>query len=143
MATDREWARRIGERIRELRDLKRWSLADLSRRTLVLSKSRLSNYEQGLRLPGPEEAVLLGQALGEAPAHILCLDDGMPALSREEATMIANLRALPESERAAYFRRIASLATVYKDAVPDERLLETGYSPSRRPTPKTPVKTRR
>lgn len=107
---------------------------DPSRQTMGgLAKSAISNYEQGLRLPGPEEITKLAKALGEAPAHILCLDDDMPALSKAEAQLINDLRALPEDQRAVYAERIHLLAQAYKVPVPDGRLLTTGFNPATRP----------
>ena len=142
MATEQEWKEVIGARIRELRNLKGWSLARLERETGGrLKKSGISNYEQGTRLPGPDEAVILGEALGESPAHILCLDDDMPALSKFEAELIGNLRALPENERAQYAERIAALAMAYKKPVPDKHVTRTAYNPKKRP--KTPATTKR
>lgn len=137
MATDADWKRCIGTRIRELRDLKGWSLADLSRQTKGrLGKSAISNYEQALRLPGPEEAVIIAEAFGESPAHILCLDEGMPALSKAEAQLILDLRVLPEDQRSQYAERIHLLAQAYKVPVPAEKVLATGYNPAKRPTSK-------
>ncbi len=142
MATDAEWKVRIGQRIKELRTLKRWSLTRLARETGdQLIKSAISNYEQGTRMPGPEEATIIADALGEAPAHILCLDDNMPALSKTEAKLIEDLRALPEDQRVEYAERIAILASAYKKAVPHERLMRTNYNPGKRPsTVKPPEK---
>lgn len=128
------WKERIGQRIRELRDLEGWSLSDLARRTGDrLQKSRLSNYEQGERMPGPAEAVILGAVFEVAPAHVLCLDDDMPALSKEEADLIRNFRALPENQRQEYSERIADMALIYKKPVAHERLLKTGLGPRKRP----------
>lgn len=143
MATDAEWRVRIGVRIQQLRNLKGWSLTRLARETKDrLNKSAISNYEQGTRMPGPEEATIFAEALGEAPAHILCLDDDMPALSKWEAKLISDLRALPENERQQYADRIAMLAAAYKTPVPNERVLRTAYNPQKRPkaAAKTPVK---
>lgn len=138
MASDAEWRRRIGQRIQELRNLKGWSLSKLAVQTSDrLTKSQVSNYEQGARMPGPEEATVIGEALGESPAHILCLDDEMPVLSKTEAKLIQDLRALPENERALYAQRIAILASAYKVPVPNERVLRYEYNPGKRPnTPK-------
>jgi transcriptional regulator with XRE-family HTH domain len=134
MATDAEWRARIGARLQELRNLRGWSLTTLARQTGDrLNKSAISNYEQGTRMPGPEEATALAEALGESPAHILCLDDDMPALSKTEAQLIHDLRALPENEREEYAERISSLAKIYKKPVPDERLMRTAYNPGKRP----------
>lgn len=140
---DDAWKKRIGSRIRELRDLKGWSLMDLERRTaelaqkhkepgLQLTKSRLSNYEQGIRMAGPFEATVLGMVFEEAPAHILCLDDQMPALSKKEADLIRNIRALPENQREEYLERIANLALAYRKPVSDERVTQAGFTRPRR-----------
>lgn len=61
--------KKIGWRLREVRTGQGLSLAELSVRTGdVLSKSRISNYEQGLRRPGIEEAQTLAAALGTVSA---------------------------------------------------------------------------
>ena len=139
MATDAEWRKCIGNRVRELRDLKGWSLTDLSRQTQGrLAKSTISNYEQALRMPGPEQASILAEAFGESPAHILCLDDAdMPSLSKAEAKLITDLRVLPEDQRAEYAKRIALLAMAYKVPIPTAKVMDTGYNPDRRPKAKT------
>jgi transcriptional regulator with XRE-family HTH domain len=117
-----EWRRRIGLRVKELRESRDWSLADLEKRLRGrLSKSRLSNYEQGIRLLGPEEALLLGAAFDVPPAYILCVDDDM-LLDKVERQLVKDFRALPERDRMDYARRIGGLAATYRDAVPDERV---------------------
>ena len=119
-----EWRRRVGLRIKEMREHRDWSLADLERKTAGrLSKSRLSNYEQGTRLPGPAEAVVLATVYGVTPAFILCLDDDMP-LDKIERQLIKDFRTLPERERMDYARRIGGLAATYRDPVPDERVAQ-------------------
>lgn len=141
MATEQEWKERIGARIKELRELKGWSLGRLAIETGDrLKKSAISNYEQGIRMPGPEEAILLAEALGESPAHILCLDDDMPALSKLEAELIRNMRILPENERDQYAERIAALALAYKKPVPDKRVSATAYNSKKRPKTASPSK---
>lgn len=87
----------------------------------MLSPSRISNYEQGLRLLKPREARILGKALDADPAYLMCLegDDMLP----DEVELLRNYRALPEKERKAYSRRIGALALVYKEPVPDEKLV--------------------
>lgn len=141
MATEEEWKERIGARIKQLRELKGWSLGKLAIETGDrLKKSAISNYEQGTRMPGPEEAILLAEAMGESPAHILCLDDDMPALSKLEAELIRNMRILPENERAQYAERIAALAMAYKKPVPDKRVSATAYNSKKRPKPAVTTK---
>jgi transcriptional regulator with XRE-family HTH domain len=71
-----ELTKKIGLRLREARRAQGLSLAELARRTNALSKSRISNYEQGIRRMGIEEAQQLSLALGTVTAtYLLCLDD--------------------------------------------------------------------
>jgi transcriptional regulator with XRE-family HTH domain len=64
------------ERIRSARLGKNLSLQDLSELTLgMLSKSRISNYEQGIRKPSAEVACILAEALDASPAWLLGLED--------------------------------------------------------------------
>ena len=131
-----DYPKEIGRRIRQARERmgpKGWTLRELARATKgKLSGSRISNYEQGARLPGPSEAIILAEALQESAAYLMCLDQGSD-MSAEEAELLRNWRALPERERNDYARRIAALALVYKDAVPDEKL--PGWDASKRPKP--------
>jgi transcriptional regulator with XRE-family HTH domain len=114
----------IAERLRALRKAKKWSLRTLEIATGGrLSKSRLSNYEQGLKLLGPDVAEILAATYGVPSSYILCLEgDEMVLFDRAEQDLIRNWRALPERDRAEYVRRIAGLAAAYKDPVPDERV---------------------
>lgn len=61
------------------------SLSQLAARTgNTLSKSRISNYEQGIRRLHLEGAVTLGRSLGDvSPAYLLGLDDSDPLSSAE------------------------------------------------------------
>ncbi|EIC21401.1 helix-turn-helix domain-containing protein [Thiorhodovibrio frisius] len=91
----------IGQRLREARQAQGLSLAQLSERTgNELSKSRISNYEQGIRRMGIEQAQTLTQALGTvSPVYLLCLDDSAPELSPEEQRLIGNFRAADPTGR--------------------------------------------
>ncbi|MBK1716241.1 helix-turn-helix domain-containing protein [Thiocystis violacea] len=76
--------KRIGQRLRAARQEQKLSLSDLSSRTNSLSKSRISNYEQGIRRMGLEEAQELSIALGTVtPTYLMCLDDTDPLSARE------------------------------------------------------------
>lgn len=125
---------RIGRRVAALRHARDWSLEDLARETKDrLPKSRLSNYEQGTRRLDIEGAVILAGVFGCSAAHILCLDDDQPILSALEARLIDDLRVLPAAEQQAYARRITTLALAYREAVPDEAMVESGFaSPTHR-----------
>jgi len=83
-----ELTKKIGQRLREARHAQDLSLAQLSARTGSLSKSRISNYEQGIRRMGLEEARLLAEALETVtPVYLLCLDDTGP-LSEAEMSLL-------------------------------------------------------
>lgn len=92
----------IGERLRYARQCAELSLAGLSDRTGgQLSKSRISNYEQGLRRMGVEEARLLAAALGTVtPAYLLCIEDPLN-LSADELDLLRQYRATDAQGRIA------------------------------------------
>lgn len=118
-----DFKKESGRRLRAARTAKEWTLEDLSRRLGgVFSPSRLSNYEQGLRMLGPQEALALAPVLGVNASHILCVDVEEDEMTPEEAKLLRNFRALPEKDRAAYVRRIEVLALAYREPVPDEKL---------------------
>lgn len=92
--------KKIGLRVREERNRQRLSLAALCVRTGgVLSKSRISNYEQGLRRLGLEEAQALSTALGVSATYLLCLDDA-GFLSEEEQWLLELFRKADVRGRA-------------------------------------------
>jgi len=123
----------IGRRLKDARDKKNLSLEALSKATDgKLSKSRISNYEQGKRMPGPEEANILAAALGVDAAYLMCLQQVFTA---QAIALMRNWSALPEKDRNDYFRRIEVLALAYREPVPDERL-----SPEVRRGKKTRIK---
>jgi transcriptional regulator with XRE-family HTH domain len=88
--------KQIGQRLRAARLAHKYSLSELASRTRTLSKSRISNYEQGIRRMGIEEAQELSEALeGITPAYLLCLDDTSP-LSEDEWRLIQGYRRTDE-----------------------------------------------
>ena len=106
MTTDEEsLTRAIGQRLRAQRQAVGISLTELCARTSdALSKSRISNYEQGIRRMGVEEARILAKALGTVtPAYLLCLDDEGP-LSPKEAELIETFRGLSPEVQAVVRR---------------------------------------
>jgi transcriptional regulator with XRE-family HTH domain len=120
-----EWKRCVGKRLKELRATTTWSLSDVERELAGrLPKSTLGNYEQGTRLPGRSAAEMLGRLYKVPSFYILCLEEGPDVVLFEqmERRLIRDFRALPEKDRAEYARRIAALATAYRDPVPDERV---------------------
>jgi len=87
-----ELTKKIGMRLREARQAQKLSLSRLAGRTNSLSKSRISNYEQGIRRMGLEEARELSMALGTVSAtYLLCLDENGP-LSGAESELLEHYR---------------------------------------------------
>ncbi|KAA6183040.1 helix-turn-helix domain-containing protein [Thiohalocapsa marina] len=78
--------KQIGQRLKQARQAQKLSLSELAGRTRTLSKSRISNYEQGIRRMGVEEAQEIAEALGDVTAsHLLCLDENSPVTDEELA----------------------------------------------------------
>jgi transcriptional regulator with XRE-family HTH domain len=105
--------KKIGQRLREARQAQRLSLAELAGRTNSLSKSRISNYEQGIRRMGLEEAQELSAALGTVtPTYLLCLDDSGP-LSQTEIALVTHYRRADDRGRDTILR-IAESESSYR-----------------------------
>lgn len=85
--------RRIGDRLRAARHAEGLSLTQLSERTDgAYSKSRISNYEQGIRRLGIEGAQTLAKALGSVTAaYLLCVDED-EELAEDEKRLIECFR---------------------------------------------------
>lgn len=82
---------KIGTRIAEARKESRLTIQELSKLTGDLKPARISNWEQGLRSPGPDEITKLSKALNVSPAYLMCLSD------RKEINFSSerNIRLLP------------------------------------------------
>ncbi|HAW6249023.1 TPA: LexA family transcriptional regulator [Legionella pneumophila] len=65
----------IGKRILEARKAKGLTLKALGELAGDLKQTRLTNWEQGTRTPGPEEIKKLAKALDVSPAFLMCLSD--------------------------------------------------------------------
>ncbi|HAO34026.1 MAG TPA: XRE family transcriptional regulator [Candidatus Competibacteraceae bacterium] len=65
-----------GRRLRQCRDRLGLTLEELAARTPGISASRISNYEQALRLMRQPEAIKLAKVLGVSAAYLMCVDDG-------------------------------------------------------------------
>lgn len=90
--TERDLTKKIGQRLRAARQAQGLSLSELSSLTGTLSKSRISNYEQGIRRMGLEQAQQLASALvSVTPTYLLCLEDSDP-LSTEERLLVERFR---------------------------------------------------
>jgi transcriptional regulator with XRE-family HTH domain len=96
--------KKIGQRLRVVRTAQKLSLSELAARTKTLSKSRISNYEQGIRRMGLEEAQELAEALeGVTPSYLLCLDDTAP-LTTEELKLVERYRGTDERGKDTILR---------------------------------------
>jgi transcriptional regulator with XRE-family HTH domain len=112
-AVEMDLTKKIGQRLRAARQAQGLSLSELSARTGSLSKSRISNYEQGIRRMGLEEAQELALALGSVtPTYLLCLDDTDP-LSEPERALVERFRLADERGRETILR-IADAQADYK-----------------------------
>jgi transcriptional regulator with XRE-family HTH domain len=92
---------KIGLRLREAREAQSLSLSQLCTRAgSLLSKSPISNYEQGIRRLAIEEARLLAKTLGTVSAtYLLCLDDE-GVLTYEEEELVLCYRRTDDRGRA-------------------------------------------
>jgi len=90
-----------GERLRAARHARGLSLSQLAHCTDgVLAKSRISNYEQGIRRLRSEEAHILAAALGNVSAdYLLCLADS-PAADADEERLLLLYRSAPPEQRS-------------------------------------------
>jgi transcriptional regulator with XRE-family HTH domain len=96
--------KKIGARLRAARHAQGLSLAALAARTNTLSKSRISNYEQGIRRMGIEEATELAEALGGiTPSYLLCIDNA-PSLTLEEERLVGRYRTTDQRGRETILR---------------------------------------
>jgi transcriptional regulator with XRE-family HTH domain len=101
----------IGQRLRGARLAQGLTLGELSARTASpLSKSRIGNYEQGIRPPGLEEARELAGALGIVSAtYLLCLENA-GYLSDAEQGLLRHFRATDARGRATILDVARSVA---------------------------------
>lgn len=67
--------KKIGQRIHEARKAKSLTIRELGELTDNFKQTRVTNWEHGLRLPGPEEIKQLAVALDVSAAYLMCLTD--------------------------------------------------------------------
>lgn len=113
--------KRIGERIRQMRNQLGLSTRKLSQRMNgAISTMTLNNYELGHRRPGIEEATQLGELFGVSPAWLLGFDDRAPPDERERE-LIHHFRRTDERGRKMIFQLSTALVLNTEKApdVPD------------------------
>lgn len=81
----------IGKRILAARKAKDLTLKELGKLAGGLKQTRLTNWEQGTRAPGPEEIKLLAAALDVSPAFLMCLSDEMPMKKEKNSSHLIPL----------------------------------------------------
>lgn len=116
-----------GKRLRDAREAKKLTLDQLSVEIRgILSPSRLSNYEQGIRAMGPAEALAVARKLGVEPSFLLCVEPEQKPeegdMTPQETELLRNFRALPENQRGDFFRSLEIMALVHRTPVPDSKL---------------------
>lgn len=107
---------KIGQRIFAARKKAGFSVQEVADRTKSLKQRRISNYEQGIRTPGPDEILQLADVLQVSPAYLMCLSDEenkptdlsqhlgekiVPVLSLEEALNYETIVKRPIAENLA------------------------------------------
>lgn len=117
-----DYRKETGRRIKLARERERLTLKQLAAKLDGLLKANaISMYETGERTPGVMEAVAIAKALRESAAYLLCVGEE-DELKKQELDLLRNFRALPERDRNDYARRIAAIALIHREPVPDERL---------------------
>lgn len=75
--TESSIKKEIGKRLFEARKAKGLTLKELGALAGGFKQTRLTNWEQGTRAPGPEEIKQLAEALDVSAAFLMCLSDEM------------------------------------------------------------------
>lgn len=94
---------KIGGRITKARKELGITIKELAARTKSLSAARISNWEQGTRSPGPEEAKLVANVLNVSASYLLCLTDspeGELMLTKANSTKYIPLITMQEAAQA-------------------------------------------
>lgn len=90
----------LGQKVRQLRESRNWSQAELARRTGV-TKSAISTYEVGIRTPSADVVCAFAKVFGVSADYLLGIMDGraveIEGLSeRDEALVRALVASLKE-----------------------------------------------
>lgn len=93
----------IGNRITKSRKTLGITIKELSARIGSLSAARISNWEQGTRSPGPNEAKMLAEELQVSASYILCLTEspqGEIFLAKGRGTRFVPVLTMKEAPHA-------------------------------------------
>jgi transcriptional regulator with XRE-family HTH domain len=115
-----DYKEEIGRRLKSARQEKGWTLSELSLKTDdKIGLKRISSYENGDRMIGPQEAVILAKALEVRPAYLMAVDDTQMPITPQEEALVRNWRTLSEKDRMEVFRRVQTMALQSRDPVQD------------------------
>lgn len=92
----------IGERLRNIRNGKGYSIYFLSKQTGI-SQNHISGIERGLRQPTIDTLERLTEPLGITLAELFNESDDISILSEKERLLIENFRTLPDEKADALF----------------------------------------
>lgn len=95
----------IGRRILAARKAKGLTQKALGELTDDLKQSRINNWENGIRTPGPEEIKQLARALDVSPAYLMCLTDQPNEISIE-GSLIPILNHIQASDPKTHIQAI-------------------------------------
>lgn len=95
----------IGRRILAARKAKGLTQKALGELTDDLKQSRINNWENGIRTPGPEEIKQLATALDVSPAYLMCLTDQPKEISIE-GSLIPLLNHIQASDPKIHIQAI-------------------------------------
>lgn len=100
-----------GRRIKNARDSLNLTLADVHAKLPWLTVSRLSNWEQGSRMIGVEEAKKLAPILNVSAAYLLTLEDA--PIDTKEKALLNLYRNLDERGKSTLIR-VAETESTYQ-----------------------------
>ncbi len=80
-------AEKIGNRLKEVRTKSKISQTDLAKK-LNVSRTGLSNWEAGRRLPKPNEIIKIAKILGVSPAYLYDLSENYRQYDTQKGTLL-------------------------------------------------------
>lgn len=107
-----DFKKESGRRLQQARESKDWTLRELASKVKGVSESRISNYEQGLRLMRQPEAIKLAAALGVSAAYLMCVDEGSTLPPR--AQRLLNLFDAADARGKRTIEQVAETEAQYK-----------------------------
>ena len=114
-----------GRRLKHRREELKLTLDALSKRTRgVLSLSRISNYEQGIRYMDPQAAIILARCLGVSAAWLMCVDDES-TMSEDERQLLQRYRTTDQRGRLT-IKSVAEAQNPNPSRYAPENLAEAG-----------------